>query len=65
MNEIAQKKLFLLDMDGTVYFENELIPGAREFIDTLIRTGRDYVFMTNNSSKRSSRRMPESSSSFM
>ncbi|MBQ1862683.1 MAG: HAD-IIA family hydrolase [Clostridia bacterium] len=51
MNEIAQKKLFLLDMDGTVYFENELIPGAREFIDTLIRTGRDYVFMTNNSSK--------------
>ena len=51
MNELTNKKLFLLDMDGTVYFENELIPGAKEFIDTLIKTGRDYVFMTNNSSK--------------
>ena len=51
MNEISQKNLFLLDMDGTVYFETELIPGAKEFIDTLIKTGRDYVFMTNNSSK--------------
>ncbi len=51
MNVITEKNLFFLDMDGTVYLENELIPGAAEFIDTLIKTGRDYVFMTNNSSK--------------
>ncbi len=51
MNSLAEKNLFLLDMDGTVYFENELILGAKEFIDTIIETGRDYVFMTNNSSK--------------
>lgn len=51
MNRIGQKELFLLDMDGTVYLENELIDGAKEFIETLISTGREYVFMTNNSSK--------------
>ena len=51
MNKIAEKTLFLLDMDGTVYFEDDLIPGAKEFIDTIIKTGRAYVFMTNNSSK--------------
>ena len=51
MNTVAQKELFLLDMDGTVYLENELIDGAKEFIETLIKTGREYVFMTNNSSK--------------
>lgn len=51
MELISQKQLFLLDMDGTVYLENELIPGAKEFISALIKTNRDYVFMTNNSSK--------------
>ncbi|MDF2685291.1 MAG: family hydrolase [Clostridia bacterium] len=38
-------------MDGTIYLENELIDGALEFINSLIKAGKDYVFMTNNSSK--------------
>jgi HAD superfamily hydrolase (TIGR01450 family) len=38
-------------MDGTIYLENELIDGALDFINSLIKTGREYIFMTNNSSK--------------
>ena len=45
------KKLFLLDMDGTVYHGDVPIPGATDFIKSLCRTGADYIFMTNNSSK--------------
>ncbi len=51
MKTILDKQLYLLDMDGTIYLENDLIEGAAEFIDWLRRTGRDYVFMTNNSSR--------------
>lgn len=43
-------RLFLLDMDGTFYLGNKLIEGSLEFIDCLKRTGRDYLFLTNNSS---------------
>lgn len=49
--KLKDKSLFLLDMDGTIYHEDELIDGAREFFDTLNRQGKQYVFMTNNSSK--------------
>lgn len=45
------KKLFLLDMDGTVYHGDIPISGATTFIKSLCRTGADYIFMTNNSSK--------------
>lgn len=41
----------MLDMDGTIYNEDSLIPGASEFFDLLNGQGKDYVFMTNNSSK--------------
>lgn len=41
----------MLDMDGTIYNEDTLIPGASEFFDLLNEQGKDYVFMTNNSSK--------------
>ena len=39
MNTVAQKELFLLDMDGTVYLENELIDGAKEFIEVMKKHG--------------------------
>lgn len=38
-------------MDGTIYNEDTLIPGALEFFGLLNEQGKDYVFMTNNSSK--------------
>lgn len=51
MNRLAQKKLFLLDMDGTIYHENTLIPGALDFFKLLQKKNKHYVFFTNNSSK--------------
>ena len=49
--DLTKKSLFLLDMDGTVYHENDLIDGAREFLSHLKNNGMEYLFMTNNSSK--------------
>ena len=43
-------RLFLLDMDGTFYLGNELIPGSLDFIEKVRATGRDFMFLTNNSS---------------
>jgi 4-nitrophenyl phosphatase/NagD protein len=44
-------RCFLLDMDGTFYLGEQLLPGALDFIATLRRQGRDFLFLTNNSSK--------------
>lgn len=38
-------------MDGTVYLGTQWIDGARDFLDAVERSGREYVFLTNNSSK--------------
>ena len=51
-NEIlCSKKLYLFDMDGTLYLGNRLYDFTLELLDTLKKTGRSYLFMTNNSSK--------------
>lgn len=42
---------FLLDMDGTIYLGDQLLDGTLEFLDALRATGRQAVFLTNNSSK--------------
>lgn len=47
---IKDISLFLLDMDGTIYFENTLIDGAKDFIEKLVSKQIPYVFLTNNSS---------------
>ena len=49
--KIDKIKLFALDMDGTVYLGTQWIDGARDFLDAVERSGREYVFLTNNSSK--------------
>ena len=51
-NEILRsKKLYLFDMDGTLYLGNRLYDFTLDLLDTLKKTGRHYLFMTNNSSK--------------
>ncbi len=40
---------YLIDMDGVIYRENQLIPGVTEFIQTLLATGTPFLFLTNNS----------------
>lgn len=42
---------FLLDMDGTFYLGDRLLPGAARFLEVLESQGKDYLFLTNNSSK--------------
>jgi len=42
---------FALDMDGTIYLGNRWIDGAREFLEAVEKAGKQYVFLTNNSSK--------------
>ncbi|MBM3137879.1 MAG: HAD-IIA family hydrolase [Chloroflexi bacterium] len=41
----------MLDMDGTFYLGDHLLPGALEFMKYLQEKGIDYLFLTNNSSK--------------
>ena len=48
---LRSKKLYLFDMDGTLYLGNRLYDFTLELLDTLKATGRRYLFMTNNSSK--------------
>lgn len=40
---------YLLDMDGVIYRENHLLPGASELIDHLLESGTPFLFLTNNS----------------
>ncbi|MEE9513797.1 MAG: HAD family hydrolase, partial [Anaerolineales bacterium] len=42
---------YLLDMDGTIYLGDHLLPGAHEFIQLLSKRGIQYLFLTNNSSR--------------
>ena len=44
-------KLFLFDMDGTLYLGDHLYDFTIELLEKLKKTGRKYLFMTNNSSK--------------
>ena len=44
------KKGFLCDMDGVIYHGNILLPGVSDFVNWLQREGKEYLFLTNNSS---------------
>ena len=45
------KKGFLIDMDGVIYGNDTLIPGADKFIKQLQDEGIPFLFMTNNSQR--------------
>lgn len=49
--DLKDKKLFLLDMDGTIYLDDFLFDGVLEFLEEIKNRGGRYIFMTNNSSK--------------
>ncbi len=48
---LRTKKFFLLDMDGTIYLDNDLFDGTLDFLKTVKKNGGRYLFVTNNSSK--------------
>ena len=48
---LENKKLWLFDMDGTIYEENRLFNGTIDLLNKIAASGGKYVFITNNSSK--------------
>jgi 4-nitrophenyl phosphatase len=52
-DSLKQVRCFLLDMDGTFYLGEQLLEGALGFIDVLRKQGREFLFLTNNSSRDS------------
>ncbi|MDL2232465.1 HAD-IIA family hydrolase [Ruminococcaceae bacterium OttesenSCG-928-L11] len=44
-------RCFALDMDGTFYLGNRVLDGSMDFLKKVEETGRQFVFLTNNSSK--------------
>ena len=51
MGKLSDVKMFVLDMDGTIYLGDRLFPYTRDFLRRVKETGRDFCFFTNNSSK--------------
>ncbi len=51
MKDLKKSKLFLLDMDGTIYLDNDLFEGVTDFLSHIKTLGGKYLFLTNNSSK--------------
>lgn len=51
ISELQNKKLFLFDMDGTIYEEDRLFESTLELLDYIHNIGGEYIFITNNSSK--------------
>ena len=51
MASLAGKRLFLLDMDGTLYLDDRLFDMVPEFLSLIRRRGGRYLFLTNNSSR--------------
>lgn len=48
---LNDKKLYLFDMDGTVYLGETLFDGVPELLRGITEKGGRYVFITNNSSR--------------
>ena len=51
MASLKDKRLFLLDMDGTLYLDEHLFDKVPEFLNLIRRRGGRYLFLTNNSSR--------------
>lgn len=48
---LSKKRLFLFDMDGTIYEEETVFDGTFQLLDYINEIGGKYIFITNNSSK--------------
>ncbi len=50
-SKLQKIRCFLLDMDGTIFLSDRLLPGAQEFLELLEERGIQFYFLTNNSSR--------------
>ncbi|MBP7348578.1 MAG: HAD-IIA family hydrolase [Butyrivibrio sp.] len=48
---IKETELFVLDMDGTFYLGDKILDGALYFLEQVRKSGKKYIFFTNNSSQ--------------
>ena len=48
---LRQKKLYLLDMDGTLYLDDDVFDHCLDFLSAIRQRGGRYLYLTNNSSK--------------
>ena len=49
--DLSAVRLFLFDMDGTLYLGNQLYDFTARLLSAIRESGRDYLFITNNSSR--------------
>lgn len=48
---LKNKKLWLFDMDGTIYNDDRIFDGTLDLLQFIKQNGGKYIFITNNSSK--------------
>ena len=51
LQAIRNKRGFICDMDGVIYHANELLPGAKDFVDWLNKEQKPFLFLTNSSER--------------
>ena len=51
MDKLRNCELFLFDMDGTLYLGDNVYDGAIALMEDLPRLGKQYIYLTNNSSR--------------
>jgi len=48
---IHNKQGFIIDMDGVIYHGNQILPGAKDFVNWLVKSKKNFLFLTNASDK--------------
>ena len=42
---LRDKKGFICDMDGVIYYQNQLLPGVKEFVEWLYKENKKFLFL--------------------
>ena len=48
---IRSKRAFIIDMDGVIYHGNQLLRGAKEFVEWMEENNKSFLFLTNSSER--------------